>query len=237
MEPMAITTNWFKMAANINRYCENYGIEEMWKAETKKDIHFIIDEALKIWKGLKILERNPGYDSLYTVSLILSGEIRDTPKDPSSNHIHQLKYAPMLDGKIKGENTCDSNIGSVDQDDLGAERCWSSRQGLRENTGREIYSEFQVNGKETPGKAIQSSGNQLDKGFAKLEQCRTLAEEKSPQLQLRSPVVLLRLLPHRDLDHWRELMGVYEEAQPGMHWFGLLISTTGSELCEYEGYK
>ncbi|PSN42798.1 hypothetical protein C0J52_20539 [Blattella germanica] len=32
-----------------------------------------------------VLERNSGYDSLYTVGQILSGEIRDTPKDISPN--------------------------------------------------------------------------------------------------------------------------------------------------------
>ena len=26
-------TNWYKMAAIMNRYCENDGIEEVWEAE------------------------------------------------------------------------------------------------------------------------------------------------------------------------------------------------------------
>ncbi|PSN57750.1 hypothetical protein C0J52_00332 [Blattella germanica] len=30
---MSMTTNWYKMAAIMNRYCENDGIEEVWEAE------------------------------------------------------------------------------------------------------------------------------------------------------------------------------------------------------------
>ncbi|PSN57347.1 hypothetical protein C0J52_02085 [Blattella germanica] len=28
----ALPTNWYKMAAIMNRYCENYEIEEVWEA-------------------------------------------------------------------------------------------------------------------------------------------------------------------------------------------------------------
>ena len=28
---LEMPTNWYKMAAIMNRYCENYGIEEVWE--------------------------------------------------------------------------------------------------------------------------------------------------------------------------------------------------------------
>ncbi|PSN48375.1 hypothetical protein C0J52_21015 [Blattella germanica] len=49
----------------------------------------------KITTTHAILERNSGYDNLYTISQIPSKEIRDTPKDIAQNHIHLLKYAPV----------------------------------------------------------------------------------------------------------------------------------------------
>ena len=29
---LEMPTNWYKMAAIMNRYCENYGTEEVWEA-------------------------------------------------------------------------------------------------------------------------------------------------------------------------------------------------------------
>ncbi|PSN32871.1 hypothetical protein C0J52_27780 [Blattella germanica] len=49
-----------------------------------------------------VLEINPGYDSLNTVSQIVSEEIRDTPKGIPPNHILLLKYAPVTPLKLRG---------------------------------------------------------------------------------------------------------------------------------------
>ncbi|PSN38614.1 hypothetical protein C0J52_26589 [Blattella germanica] len=59
-----------------------------------------------------VLERNPGYYSLYipTVNQILSGEIRDNPKDIPPNHIHLLKYEPVTSCEVERSFSLYKNI-------------------------------------------------------------------------------------------------------------------------------
>ncbi|PSN54979.1 hypothetical protein C0J52_02321 [Blattella germanica] len=68
--------------------------------------------SLNLLTHCPIIERNLGYDRLYrlTVSQILSGEIRDTPKDIAPNHIHLFKYAPVTSCEVERSFSLYKNI-------------------------------------------------------------------------------------------------------------------------------
>ncbi|PSN57822.1 hypothetical protein C0J52_04396 [Blattella germanica] len=72
---------------------------------------------------LTTIFQNPGYDSLYrlTDSLILSGEIRDTPKDIAPNHIHLFKYAPLTSCEFERSFSLYKNIISDRRQNLTPE--------------------------------------------------------------------------------------------------------------------
>ena len=70
---------------------------------------------------ISVLERNPGYDSLYTVSQIISREMSHTPKDIAPNHIHLLKYAPVTSCEVERSFSLYKNILSDRRQNLTSE--------------------------------------------------------------------------------------------------------------------
>ena len=95
-----IKSNFGLIPENIEKL-ETVGLSLMESMDIIRDVENKLSAVRgsvgeKVTKKFKsVIERNPGYASLYTVNQILSGETRDPPKDIATNQIHLLKYAPV----------------------------------------------------------------------------------------------------------------------------------------------